>query len=234
MTVADLYSAPLEDFVKARDQLAKELAAAGENEEAKRVKALRKPSVTAWVLNRVVRGEPDLAAALISAHDGMRTAGTAAELRTASEDRMVAIRRIVDAAGEVSETVRKKMRSTLLAAGTDPAAEAALAEGRLEKELEPSGLGGFGIGLDLAPEPAHRPAEHRPVAEPVEQPPTARTIKARDRAERLQREADDAAAEARALRKAADRAARLADAAAERAEARRRRAEEARRNIDTG
>lgn len=212
----DLYAVPLEEFITRRDELARQLAAAGEADGAKRVKTMRKPTVTAWTLNQLVREQPGLIAALASAHEKLRSAGSAAGLRAASEERRSAINQIVYATKDVSETVRKKMRSTLLAAGTDPSAEAALVEGRLEKELEPGGLGGFGIGLDLAPAPA-----------PVEKAEVARATKAQEKADRLLREAEEAAEEARSLREAADRAERLAAAAEERAEQKRRGAEKA-------
>ncbi len=64
MTIDELYGVPLEDFVAARDELAKELIAAGDGDEAKRVKSLRKPTVTAWTLNRLARERPELMAAL--------------------------------------------------------------------------------------------------------------------------------------------------------------------------
>jgi len=212
----DLYAIPLEEFIARRDELVRQLAAAGEADGAKRVKTMRKPTVTAWTLNQLVREQPGLIAALALAHEKLRSAGSAAELRTASEERRSAINQIVYAAEDVSETVRKKMRSTLLAAGTDPSVETALVEGRLGKELEPSGLGGFGIGLDLVPAPT-----------PVEKAEVARATKAQEKADRLLREAEEAAEEAHSLREAADRAERLAAAAEERAEQKQRGAEKA-------
>jgi hypothetical protein len=49
--IAEVYGGPLEDFVRRRDSLAKELRSAGDRESASRVKGLRKPSRTAWALN---------------------------------------------------------------------------------------------------------------------------------------------------------------------------------------
>ena len=147
MTIDDLYAVPLEDFVAARDELAKELNAAGDGDEAKRVKSLRKPTATAWTLNRLARERPELIAALADAHAGLRSAGSATALRAASEARMAAIQLIIDAAEGATDAVLKKVRSTLLATATDPAAEEALIAGRLQTELEPGGLGGFDMGI---------------------------------------------------------------------------------------
>lgn len=49
--LASVYGGPLEDFVRRREALAKELRSAGERESAAAVKRLRKPSRTAWALN---------------------------------------------------------------------------------------------------------------------------------------------------------------------------------------
>jgi len=44
----ELYALPLDEFTAARNELAKALRAEGKREEADAVKALAKPSVTAW------------------------------------------------------------------------------------------------------------------------------------------------------------------------------------------
>ncbi len=235
MTVDDLYAVPREDFVAARDQLAKELTAAGDDDQAKQVKALRKPTVTAWTLNGLARGRPELVAALVDSHRRLRSADTGEVLRAASEARMAAIQQIIDAVEETTEAVRKKMRSTLLAAGTEPTAEEALAAGRLQTELEPGGLGGFEMAAEFkstGPAPASKAkgGSRRPAAKPT----SAKATKARERAERLQREADEAAEEARTLRAEADRGERLAAAAESRAAKKRAAADEASQNLGTG
>jgi hypothetical protein len=220
VTIDDLYAVPLEDFVAARDDLARELAAAGDDDEAKRVKSLRKPTITAWTLNHLARERPDLIAALVEAHAALRSADSAGAMRAASEARMDAIRLIVAAPEEATEAVRKKMRSTLLATATDAAAEEALLAGRLQSELEPGGLGGFDLASELAT--AAPPAARAPKAKAGDRQKggkaeSARAVKARERVERMQQEADEAAAEARTLRAEADRAERLATSAEERA-----------------
>ena len=64
MDVDELYGLPLDEFVPARNALARELKGAGEPAEAAEVAALRKPSVAAWAVNQLVRtqrrgvGEP--------------------------------------------------------------------------------------------------------------------------------------------------------------------------------
>ena len=53
--IADLYSGPLEDFVRRRDALAKALRTAGRRDSATLVKNLRKPSRLAWGLDLAAR-----------------------------------------------------------------------------------------------------------------------------------------------------------------------------------
>lgn len=50
-----LYQLPLDQFTAARNELAKRLSADGQAEQADRVKALRKPTVAVWLVNRLVR-----------------------------------------------------------------------------------------------------------------------------------------------------------------------------------
>lgn len=65
--VASLYRGPPEDFVSRRDALARELRSTGERDSASVVKALKKPSRTAWALNVAVVESPHLVTALVAA-----------------------------------------------------------------------------------------------------------------------------------------------------------------------
>ena len=56
---ADLADVPPEEFVGARDALAKQLKADGKATEAAEVKKLRKPTVTRWVADQVRRHHAD-------------------------------------------------------------------------------------------------------------------------------------------------------------------------------
>ncbi|HYU14862.1 MAG TPA: hypothetical protein VEL05_02270, partial [Candidatus Acidoferrum sp.] len=65
-----LYAAPLATFTAERKRLADELRAAGAGEAAEHVAKLGKPSVSAWVVNRLYRdARPDVDALL---HAGRR------------------------------------------------------------------------------------------------------------------------------------------------------------------
>lgn len=220
MTIDDLYSGPAEDFIARRNELVRALQEAGEADEAKRVKGLRKPTAAATALNHLVRQRPELVEELAAAHREIRTAGSAEELRAAAQARASAIEVIV-AAPDVSDSVRKQIRNTLLAAATDMEAESRLLSGQLERELEPAELGGFGLGLAIEPDaPAHPSAER------------AGGSKTQDRVAKLEREAGEREREAVALRRDAERALALAVAAEDRAAKARNRADEARRALE--
>ena len=55
--LAALYCGPLEDFIRSRDALAKELRSAGNRDAAAAAKAARKPSRPAWALNAGVHAD---------------------------------------------------------------------------------------------------------------------------------------------------------------------------------
>ena len=63
----DLYAAEPEEFVAARNALAKQLKAAGDKDTAAEVAKLRRPPVSAWALNQVARSRPDEIEALMTA-----------------------------------------------------------------------------------------------------------------------------------------------------------------------
>src|SRR5690242_2515217 len=65
--IDDLADVAPEDFVAARDALAKELKAAGKVSQAAEVKKLRKPTVQAWIARTVEREHDDAVDALRAA-----------------------------------------------------------------------------------------------------------------------------------------------------------------------
>lgn len=156
---ADLYSLPLDRFTASRDLLARWLRSQGRDDEATTVAKLRKPSLAAWGLNRASRSNPDLVERLRESHRQLRAAETTQAMSSASEMRHQAVSALVEAAvteiraagrPDTSQT-RDRITSTVLAVATDPEAEVALEEGRLIRELEPSGAGWGEMGLTSAP-----------------------------------------------------------------------------------
>src|SRR4051812_19130465 len=73
----DLYGLPLEDFISERGALAKRLRGERDREGARRVSALRKPSVAAWTVNQLVRSRGRDIATFTDAARGLRDAQAA-------------------------------------------------------------------------------------------------------------------------------------------------------------
>jgi hypothetical protein len=146
---ADLYGLDLEEFVGARDALAKELRAGGDRDGAAAVKKLPKPTRAAWAVNRLVRDRPDEVAALVEA--GTALAGAQEQLLDGADAEVlrgaaVAARALVDAlAAEapVDGAARDKVRATLHAATVDAEVRAEVAAGRVVKERSAAGFGGL-------------------------------------------------------------------------------------------
>jgi hypothetical protein len=180
--VAGLYRLPLAEFVAGRDQLARQLRAAGDREAARRVAALRRPSISAWAANQLARAAPNAMAELLEVGAALAQAqqdalagqpGAARRLRSSSAQLRAAISRLSQRAETLlaraghaaSDATLGRLAATLQAAATgDQATRAALAEGRLAGDLDPAG---FGL---MAEEAA--PAEAAP-AEPAAAPPPA-------------------------------------------------------------
>lgn len=240
--VADeLYGGDPSGFVSLRDARAKEARASGDRELATAIKALRRPSVSAWYVNAAAR------ASLVSLREWL-TLGR--DLRAASEgldavrlrelggrrsrleSRVVAdIAAHVGALGAVASPVAlDEVRSTLRAALSDERAALAVAAGRLDRALSYGGFGEVDLSAALAAMAARaavtvaEPVEAEPVAEPVEAEAEADAVdpKAEARARAEQEAVERAREEARqAVESARDAVARdeAAWAAARRAEA---------------
>jgi hypothetical protein len=161
MKAADLFALPLDRFTEARDNLSRRLKAEGDEEGARQVSAMRKPSVAAWALNRVAREDPEAVAGLLESHRKLREAGSRQQVEEASRQRRELVARLTDEAmsglDSRSLQTRDRINRTLLAVATDQEGEASLEAGTLVRELEPTG-GGWGE-IDLPPPLPPDPAE---------------------------------------------------------------------------
>lgn len=151
-----LYALEPEQFVEARDQLAKELRAGGEPDAAKAVKALRRPTVAAWAVNQLARqraGELDeLLDVTRALEEAQRQAltGSAGDLRTLRDRRQRLIdeltqhaQRIIEESGRPATTHVDDVVRTLQATSEPELAER-VREGRLSTPLvAESGLAGL-------------------------------------------------------------------------------------------
>jgi hypothetical protein len=185
-----LFTKPLREFTKARDDLAKSLRQAGDREGAARVKAMRRPSVSAWTLNQIARRYPQRMDALLEAGEQLREAqrgaletGGAKALRDASQAHRALVNELLRAAPSLLSEAgfspgggnMDRVRDSLLAAPTARKEDLErLERGRLTQELEPGDLSDV-LGL-MRGRPAPRPEEEpraKPAAAAIEAPAKA-------------------------------------------------------------
>jgi hypothetical protein len=249
--VAGLYGLPLDRFTPERNALAAALRSEGDGEGAAAVKALRKPTASAWAVNQLVRAEPDLIEALMGAGGELRQAhrraasGHGAEqLRAAADAERAAVdqlmARVPGVLGRMpSAALADSIRNTLHAASSDDEARERVGTGTLTTELRPVGLGPVpaalagGGGRPAKRKPPDKAALEKARAEERDRAAElARELKAALAAEgALQRELDAAT---RALTRAEDayaRAREASEAAAERAGEARKRLRKARAGL---
>jgi hypothetical protein len=153
-----LYSLPLEEFTRERDELAKRLRKEGDADAADAVKALKKPSVAAWAVNQVQRDRPDEVRELIDVTEELHrvykklsSAGARERLEEAAEMQRKLIRSLVRCASQLleagghaaSDATLGKVADTLRAAALDDDVREQLAHGRVVKEQRAAGLGPF-------------------------------------------------------------------------------------------
>jgi hypothetical protein len=174
-----LYAGELDRFTPDRDALAKELAAAGEKDGSKRVKALRKPVVSAWALNVLARQDPEAIGELLELGGRLRDAqrraisgGDVEPLREATDERRHLVSElagkataILDRSGSASAANGDAVVTTLEAAAADEEAGALLRSGRLVKPLRPpTSFGGEGLRVLEGGRQAAAPAKQDPRA----------------------------------------------------------------------
>ena len=171
----ELYAVLPAQFIAARDALAKEVRSGGDEGLYAQIKALRRPSAAAWLVNRLARSDEgfeqfsDLSHRLRDAQTHL-DAPTMKELgqertRVVAElvERAVALAKDADPQYRDTATVRDQVTSTLTAAVADPTAEAAVTSGRLVSPLSYAGFGEVDL-TDAVATPLHvvRQQEEKP------------------------------------------------------------------------
>lgn len=149
----ELYGLPPEQFTAARNQFAKTLKDAGDIAGHVEVRALRKPTVAAWLANRLVRIAPDQVDELTEFGEQIRTAhvtGDCVRLKELTPRRHELVQELVkiakaDAASNgrvITDTAAtERLTETLDAALVDPRAAQLLRTGRLSSALRHVGFG---------------------------------------------------------------------------------------------
>jgi hypothetical protein len=222
----ELYAGDVADFTERRNELAAAARAAGEPAAAKEIAALRKPTRSAWVVNRLVRADPSVPGRLSTLAGELRAAEAALDgprIRELSQARRELVDGLVrEALGMMGESapsaaLQEEVTAIFGAALADPQVAGQLAAGTLVRAEQRAGFGSAGIPpLALVREPAPRPAPRRSgVAETRGRTKAeAAEAKARARAEAATAamEAKKRAAEAAAAEAEHDRQRELAEA----------------------
>ena len=167
---ADLYSGPPAEFISARNTKAEDADAA----LSAQVKALRKPSIAAWVVNVFARERADQLGEALQLAEELREAQEdldAATLAKLGRERRALTRRLAQGAAELAKARGERItpstldavQQTLSAAFFDPDAATAVASGRLIREIEPSSTIDLATavagGVPDAPTPPAAPAD---------------------------------------------------------------------------
>jgi hypothetical protein len=151
----ELYALDLGAFTAERNRR----AAALTGEDRARVAGLAKPSAAAWLVNQLVRAEPDAVSAALALGPELRAAQQTLDrdaLRELSARRRAALRELADAARRVSadrgrplsSAIADDVEQTFVAGIADEAAGAAVRSGRLVRALQT--VGGEPVDLDGA------------------------------------------------------------------------------------
>jgi hypothetical protein len=151
--VADeLYGLPLNEFTAARDARVLEARQAGDATLARSLKALRKPTVGAWLANLLARERRKDVEQLVDLGAQLRATPRALDgdrIRRVSKERAESVSRLVRDARAlaarrghaVSAAAVAELAGTLDAAFAHPPSADALRKGRLTTSLQYSGLG---------------------------------------------------------------------------------------------
>jgi hypothetical protein len=154
----ELYREPPGNFVATRNELVKELRADGDRDGAQRLKKLRRPTTTAWLINRVALDSPELVEEFAAASRAVEEAQTralegddkaTAEWRTAAARERDATAAVRDGAEQAARGAGQPANpralelvvETLRAAGGDRELRERVLRGRVEREQSAATLG---------------------------------------------------------------------------------------------
>jgi hypothetical protein len=160
----ELYDADPDEFTQRRTELVTQARDDGQSDVARKIAALRKPTRSAWVVNRLARAHPEAATRLAELADDLKAGGNGARIRELTEARGRLIdelaRQAFAAAGTATPpaALREDVIATLSAALADPEVAASLAAGTMTRAAH---WAGFGL-VPLSDEPA--PARVKPPA----------------------------------------------------------------------
>lgn len=227
-----LYEAPPDGFVAGRAAAIAEAKRAGDAETARRLAALRKPTVAAWLVNLLALRRPELIDELVELSTALRSAqrGLRGEqLRELSTQRRQVVSALVNAAQRLAveddpglrgaKLPMAEVESTLTAALAEPEIAEQVRSGRLVRAATYAGFGEVPrprlrlvTADESAPEPDEEPDRDAAAAEEAEPGRTARPSVLEERKRRAAEKAREERAERRRDLKRRLTAARSAEA----------------------
>ncbi|SDY44309.1 hypothetical protein SAMN05421504_105568 [Amycolatopsis xylanica] len=224
--VEELYAGEPSAFITARNARAREAKTGGDPDLAERIRALRKPTAAAAVVNWLARAHPEALDELAALGERLRKAHAeldGAELRVLTRQRHELVARTLRLGPSLSDPVARDVEATLEAVVANPDAAEAAAEGNLTAALQPDAgdhwLTAATVKLPKRPKLklVPKPVEKAPKKPRAEDPAAKQERERRRReAEELGKTRDKAHAELTRARRKADRAAEAAAALRER------------------
>jgi len=248
--IDELFKLPLSEFIAARKTLIARLKKGGDKDEAQRVNALTKPSVSAWTVNQLYWNYRDEFDELIATGQRFRkaqTSGKVANMREALDARREALSNLSDLATEIlregghnpSLDTLRRITATLEALSASTTSDGPR-PGRLTQDVDPPGFDSFGsftpspVATKRTTEPP-RTTPQKKSAAPKENQQKASTAAEAKRREQRQGRINSAKASLQNTKKAATAAqaqVKSLEAAQKRAEAAAREAEKQKRHAD--
>ncbi len=153
--VTELYVSGPDEFIKRRDELAARARSAGQAAQAKQIAGLRKPTRSAWIINKLIHSDPSVSAQLADLGEQLRAAQSSLD-GAALRDLSLQRRQLIDAlarqafavAGQPSPpaAARDDVTATLAAALADPQVADRVRAGTLDRAVHAEGFGGNGFG----------------------------------------------------------------------------------------
>ncbi|MCO8272418.1 hypothetical protein M1L60_17630 [Actinoplanes sp. TRM 88003] len=146
-----LYESPPDGFVAARTAAIEQARQAGDKATAKRLAALKKPTVAAWVVNLLALRRPELIEELVELSSALRDAQRGLDgsaLRELTAQRRQVVSALVAAAGKLARDEDRsaklplgEVEATLTAALAEPEIAAQVRTGRLIRAATYAGFG---------------------------------------------------------------------------------------------
>lgn len=157
----ELYALTPAEFTAARNEAAKQAKGDGDKALSERIQKLKKPSASAWVVNLLVREDPDEITQMLDVGEALQRAQADLDgdaLRELNRQRRKLITVMAqkgrslarDHGVKVSGAVAEQVEQTLHAAMVDSDAAAAVRTGMLVEPLAPEGFGGLKVANAMA------------------------------------------------------------------------------------